>query len=212
MTMRLFDLDGTLVDSSGIWLQIDLDFTARRGLPHTQEYHDYVAHTTAPTAAQFTKDYYHLRESVEEIMQEWRDQALFEYAHNIAAKPHVRAYLAQCRAQGERMAVLTSSEPELCRATLARNDLAQYFDALFFAQEIGLEKRERTLFCEVAERLGLSTGECTLYDDSPIACRSAKDAGMRVIGVYDAIFSDAEADMRGFCDGYIRDFSELIEN
>ena len=29
--MLFFDLDGTLVDSSGIWLQIDLDFTARRG-------------------------------------------------------------------------------------------------------------------------------------------------------------------------------------
>ena len=54
--MLFFDLDGTLVDSSGIWLQIDLDFTARRGLAHTQEYHDFVIHSTAPVAAQFTKD------------------------------------------------------------------------------------------------------------------------------------------------------------
>ena len=47
--MLFFDLDGTLVDSSGIWLQIDLDFTARRGLAHTQEYHDFVIHSTAPS-------------------------------------------------------------------------------------------------------------------------------------------------------------------
>lgn len=73
--MLFFDLDGTLVDSSGIWLQIDLDFTARRGLAHTQEYHDFVIHSTAPVAAQFTKDYYHLPESADEIIAEWSAQA-----------------------------------------------------------------------------------------------------------------------------------------
>ncbi|MFR4878597.1 MAG: hypothetical protein ACLUBZ_17135 [Ruthenibacterium lactatiformans] len=41
--MLFFDLDGTLVDSSGIWLQID-GFTARRGLAHTREYHVSVLH------------------------------------------------------------------------------------------------------------------------------------------------------------------------
>ena len=88
--MLFFDLDGTLVDSSRIWLQIDLDFTARRGLPHTQEYHDFVAHTTAPVAAQFTKDYYHLSESAEEIMAEWYAQALKEYTHHIEADVYKR--------------------------------------------------------------------------------------------------------------------------
>ena len=210
--MLLFDLDGTLVDSSGIWLQIDLDFTARRGLPHTQEYHDFVAHTTAPTAAQFTKDYYHLSESPEEIMQEWSDQALYEYSHNIQPKPHVRAYLEQCRASGEEMAVLTSSAPELCRATLEKNDLRRYFKRLFFAQEFGLEKRDPALFCAVAQELNVSTQDCLLYDDSPVACRGAKAAGLQVIGVYDAIFASDEESMRTFCDGYIHDFSELLHS
>ncbi len=208
--MLLFDLDGTLVDSSGIWLQIDLDFTARRGLPHTKEYHDFVAHTTAPAAARFTKDYYHLSESPEEIMQEWSDQALYEYSHNILPKPYVRTYLEQCRAAGEEMVILTSSAPELCRATLKKNDLAPYFSRLFFAQEFGLEKRDPALFHAVARELNTTPEACLLYDDSPVACRGAKEAGFQVTGVYDHIFSDHEAEMRSFCDCYIRDFSELL--
>lgn len=208
--MLLFDLDGTLVDSSGIWLQIDLDFTARRGLPHTQEYHDFVAHTTAPTAAQFTKEYYQLNESAEEIMQEWSNQALYEYSHNIQPKPHVRTYLDQCRAAGENMAVLTSSAPELCRATLEKNDLLRYFNHLFFAQEFGLEKRDPALFQAVAQKLDVQATDCLLYDDSPVACRGAKDAGLQVIGVYDPIFAADEENMRAFCDSYIYDFSELL--
>lgn len=209
--MLLFDLDGTLVDSSGVWLQIDRDFTARRGLPHTREYHDFVAHTTAPTAAQFTKEYYHLEESAEEIMAEWSRQALYEYSHTIEAKPHVRSYLAQCRAAGEQMAVVTSSAPELCRAALKRNQLAEYFSQLFFAQEIGLEKRDPELFRTVATRLGTAPTACTLFDDSPVACRGAKAAGMTVICVYDALFSETEAEMRRLCDGYIHDFSERMQ-
>ncbi len=208
--MLLFDLDGTLVDSGGVWLQIDLDFTARRGLPHTQEYHDFVAHTTAPTAAQFTKEYYQLPESAEKIMAEWSNQALYEYAHTIPAKPHVRAYLDQCLRNGAEMAVLTSSAPELCRATLKRNDLSRYFRRLFFAQEIGLEKGDPALFRTVAEALGHTPEACVLYDDSPVSCRSAKEAGLKVIGVYDALFAAHEPELRALCNGYIRDFGELL--
>lgn len=208
--MLLFDLDGTLVDSSGIWVQIDLDFTARRGLPHTQEYHDFVAHATAPTAAQYTKDYYGLPESPQEIMDEWFRQALYAYSHTIAPKPHARAYLDQCRAVGERMAIITSSAPELCRATLEKNGMADYFERLFFAQEMGIEKQDPALFRAAADALHLPAEDCTLLDDSPLACRSAKEAGLSVIGVYDEIFAAAEGEMRSVCDRYIRDFSELL--
>ena len=210
--MLLFDLDGTLIDSSGIWLQIDLDFTARRGLPHTQEYHDFVAHATAPTAAQFTKDYYNLSESVEEIMREWSEQALHEYTCNIPAKPHVQAYLEQCRLKGERMAIVTSSEPRLCRASLKKNGLEHYFERLLFAQEIGIEKQNPALFQRVAQMLNVPCAACLVYEDSPLACRGAKDAGMMVVGVYDALFSAAETAMRALCDRYILDFGELLQS
>ena len=58
--MYLFDFDGTLVDSNGVWVEIDNGFLARRGLTPTREYSDTVGHSIFPIAAQFTKDYYHL--------------------------------------------------------------------------------------------------------------------------------------------------------
>ena len=35
--MYLFDFDGTLVDSNGVWVEIDNGFLARRGLTPTRE-------------------------------------------------------------------------------------------------------------------------------------------------------------------------------
>ena len=115
--MYLFDLDGTLIDSNGIWAEVDRTFLARRGYPYTKEYYEGVAHTIFHLAAVFTKEYCHLSESTEEIMAEWMELAKDNYAH-VALKPHVREYLEKLRAQGERMAVFTSCVPAHCKTAL----------------------------------------------------------------------------------------------
>ena len=43
--MLIFDLDGTLLDSNGVWLEVDKTFLARRNAPYTKEYYEGVAHT-----------------------------------------------------------------------------------------------------------------------------------------------------------------------
>ena len=97
--MFFFDLDGTLIDSNGIWKQIDKDFLARRNIPYTKEYYDGVAHTALPMAAVFTKEYCHLEESCEEIIAEWMEMSRDAYSR-VPVKPGVRAYLKQCKAEG----------------------------------------------------------------------------------------------------------------
>ena len=70
--MIFFDLDGTLIDSNGVWLQVDHTFLGRRGLEITPEYTYTVGHSIFPVAARFTKEYYHLADTPEDIMAEWR--------------------------------------------------------------------------------------------------------------------------------------------
>ena len=67
--MKLFDLDGTLIDSNGIWVDVDLRFLGRHGLTPTEEYTYAVGHSIFPVAAEFTRDYYGLDLTPEEIME-----------------------------------------------------------------------------------------------------------------------------------------------
>ena len=53
--MLIFDLDGTLIDSNGVWVEVDKTFLARRGAPYTKEYYEGVAHTILKNCAIFTK-------------------------------------------------------------------------------------------------------------------------------------------------------------
>lgn len=209
--MKLFDLDGTLLDSNGIWRDIDIAFLEKRGIPWTEEYNEGVIHAIFPTAAQFTKEFCHLPESPEEIMAEWLEMAREGYARTLSPKDGALEYLAQCARRGERMALFTSAEPSLCRAALDARGFARYLTQVVFAQELGMEKRSPLAFREAAQRLGLPPEQITFFDDSPVACRSAKEAGCTVIGVYDACFASFEAEMRIFCDSYIHSFRELLD-
>ena len=207
--MYLFDLDGTLIDSNGVWKEVDQAFLARRGLPYTKAYYQGVAHTIFPLAAKFTKEYCRLPESCEEIMAEWLELAQDAYAH-VEVKPGVRAFLEQCRAEGRRMAVVTSSIPDHCQTALVRLGLAPYFERITYAQKLGLDKSGPGVWRAAAEENGVCPETCTVFDDSLAACRGAQSAGMRTIGVYDAFFYADEPEMRASCDVYIHSFEELL--
>ena len=207
--MFLFDMDGTLINSNGVWKDVDREFLARRGMEYSRAYYEGVAHTIFPLAAKFTKEFCNLEESCEEIMAEWMELAKDAYA-NVTVKPGVRAYLKQCKAEGRGVALVTSSVPEHCYTAMKKLDLLKYFDTITFAQELGLEKKEPELWREAARRDGVRPEDCTIFDDSLAACQGARRARMRVVGVYDSFFASDEREMRHFCDVYIKSFEELL--
>lgn len=209
-SLFLFDLDGTLLDSNSVWREVDRTFLARRGLPYTHAYYEGVAHSIFPIAAQFTKDFCHLSESCQEIMDEWMDLAGDAYARTVPIKPGVRAYLKQCKNEGRRMAVVTSSLRVHCEAALRRHELDKYFERVTYAQELGLVKQNAEVWRTAAREAGVEPERCTVFDDSLSACRGAREARMRVVGVYDDYYSGDQKEMEGFCDVYIRSFEELL--
>ncbi len=208
--MYIFDLDGTLLDSNQIWMDIDLAFLSRRGLTLTQEYNDFVIHSIFPIAAQFTRDYYHLPDSPEQIMDEWRSMAYTAYSSTIPLKAGAKAYLSRCFQSGGQTALFTASEPVLCRAALERHGLTSLFHHIVFAQELGVEKRAPTAFPLLGKHLGVPLSDCILFDDSPEACARAREAGLTVIGVYDEFFAGAEQAVRAACHRYITGFDQLL--
>ena len=152
--MLLFDLDGTLIDSNGVWLEVDKTFLARHGFAYSQEYHDGVAHSILQNCAIFTKNYFQMEESCEEIIAEWMDLAKGVY-DAVPLKPHVRAYLDRCKAAGHRMAVFTACVPEHCQTAVRNHGLDVYFEKIIYAQELGEDKRSPAVFRRAAEKLSV---------------------------------------------------------
>ena len=208
--MLIFDLDGTLLDSNGVWVQVDATFLARRGLAPTKEYTDFVSHSIFPVAAQFTREHYGLRETPQQIMDEWMELAREAYEFHAPLKDGAAEFLEHCFQRGEEMALFTASVPELGRLAVKRLGLDRYLSALVFAQELGMEKRSPAAFQAALHKLGKNAAECTMFDDSPKNCAAAKAAGLTAIGVRDDFFGITPAQFEGHCHRYVENFRELM--
>lgn len=209
--MLIFDLDGTLTASNDLWVEVDREFLARRGLRSTREYETAVARSIFPIAAAYTREYYGLSDAPEAIMAEWEELAGAHYRHHVPMKPGAAEFLRQCREKGENMSLFTACRPALCQAVMERFGLAQYFTHLVYAEEIGLEKHDPACFLRLSALIGAKPEDCVLFDDSPNNCATALAAGMTAVGVYDGYYAARQEELKGACTRYIRSFEELLE-
>ncbi|HIT32280.1 MAG TPA: HAD family phosphatase [Candidatus Enterenecus stercoripullorum] len=208
--MYLFDLDGTITDSNGLWVEVDLEFLSRRGLTMTREYEDVVGRSIFPAAAQFTREYYRLPDRPEDIMAEWEALAAHHYRDLVLLKPGARAFLDQCRWEGRDMALFTACRPALCRLVLDRFQLTEYFLHIVYAEEMGLDKHDPRCFARLSQLLGVPPETCTLFDDNPSNCATARAAGMAAVGVYDPFYDHRQEELQSVCTRYVRSLEELV--
>ena len=83
----IFDMDGTLLDSTSLWHDIDRAFFEKRGMEIPEEYAQHIVHLGLKQAAVYTKETYGIKESVQEIMDEWHKMSIDMYRYNVELKP-----------------------------------------------------------------------------------------------------------------------------
>ncbi|MDR1581280.1 MAG: HAD family phosphatase [Synergistaceae bacterium] len=208
MKAYIFDLDGTLVDSTGVWEQIDVDFLNKREIPAPPDYASIVAPMSFREAAEYTIARFHLPDAPDALCGEWFDMALYAYGHTIKLKPNVREYLTALASRGKKLAIATSSTPQLYDAVLRNLDIPHFFDAVCSADEVGCGKSRPDIFVLAAKKLGVSPHDCAAFEDVLQAVQSAKNAGMTVYGVYDEASKADWEEIKKIADGAFIDFKD----
>ena len=179
----IFDLDGTLLDSTGVWDGILAHCLSERGLGCPEDYVAEVCSRSFAEAADYTIARFGLDERPERLIEEWNALSLDEYANRVRLLPGALDYLQRLSAQGVRLAVATSLPERLYRPCLERLGIAGMFGALCSTDETGKGKAEPDLFLLAAGRLGVDIGSCAVFDDTLDAVRAARSAGMLAVAV-----------------------------
>lgn len=206
----IFDLDGTLLDSMGMWEQLDADFLARRGLPVPPGYTAAVSTMNFPEAAAYTIRTLGLSETPEAIIREWNSMVSDAYKHKIRLKPYAREYLAFLRKHRVRCGVATALSPELYSPVLKQNGIFSLFSAFTDVSEVRRGKSFPDIYLLAAKRLGTPPNRCAVFEDVLPGILGAKAAGMAAYGVWDAAASRDEDAIRSTADRYILSFTELL--
>lgn len=210
MKAYIFDLDGTLLDSMSLWAQIDADFLKKRGLPVPPDYMEAVSALGFPEAAAYTIARFELRDTVEALLAEWQEMAVYAYGHTVKLKPGAREVLLALKERGAKLGIATSLPEALYAPALRHHGLWTLFDAICATGEVGRDKTSPDVFLLAAQRLGVRPADCVVFEDLFQAIQSAKAAGMTVYGVYDASAQAHWESIREIADGVIVDFQEAL--
>ncbi len=205
----IFDLDGTLLDSMGVWIQVDETFLLRRGIKMPSDYGAAIAHLGFPSAAAYTRERFSLPESEEAIMAEWHGLAVDAYTHHIEAKPHVRAYLDALREKQIPITAATASQPAFYVPALVRCGLSSYFSHITELAEVRRGKGFPDIYLRAAEKLHMAPRDCAVFEDIAPGVRGALSGGFYTVGVYD-VHCPEPKEVKRLCHRYIRSFSELL--
>lgn len=204
----IFDLDGTLLDSMGVWDQVDIDFLGRRGIEVPDDYMAKVAPMQFRQIAEYTIARFHLPDTPEQLMTEWDEMARVMYATAVEAKPGALEYLQQLKASHARLGVATSLPPQLREPALSHVGMLGLFDAIVSvddADDIG--KDQPDVYLLAADRLCVEPTDCTVFEDLLIGMRSAKSVGMTVWAMHDDSSADDWPEICCLADGVLFDFS-----
>lgn len=206
----IFDFDGTLADSCGVWRKVDEDFFSKRGMDIPEDYDEKICTMNLYQGAVFTKEQYGIKETIEEIIQEWQESAVEQYRENVRLKDHAADYIKILHRRGVKIGLATANTPEFYMPVLEKYDVAKYFTAFADGSDDLPTKDSPEIYMLCAQRLGVSPENCTVYEDIVQGANSALKAGMQVVGVYDDRIKDNRAKMEEICCKYIMDFSEEI--
>ena len=207
----IFDLDGTLVDSMGVWNKIDIDFLGKRSIPLPKNLKDDITHLSFQQTAEYFKDRFKLNESTEDIMNEWHEMAYHEYSKNVKLKAGAKEYLEKLKASGIKIGLATSNSIPLLEATLKSNNIYSLFDAITVTDEVKKSKDNPDIYLLSAKQLNVAPEHCMVYEDILPAVNGAKLAGMKVTAVYDDASMDQMDMLKEKCDLYINNYHELLK-
>ncbi len=207
----IFDMDGTILDSMGIWDEIDKEFLTKRGVEIPDDYMHAISHLSAYNSAVYTIDRFNLTDTPEELISEWIDMAVSKY-NRVSLKKGAKEYIHYLKNNGIKIALATASEMPIIKAGLEEKGILPLIDAITVVSEVERGKGYPDIYIECAKRLGLKDEECMVFEDILNGVKGAVSGGFKTIAVYDKYSIDAKEEIMSLADRYIYDFTEMIQN
>ena len=206
----IFDMDGTILDSIGVWDKIDHDYLASRGIEVPEDYARAISSLTSVECAKYSIERFDLSDSVEDLINEWEERALFEYSNNLSLKKGAKEYIERLKEKNIKIALATSSSKNLYEAALKHTGVYDLFDAFISTDNTKNGKGEPEVYLLAAQMLGVPIENCIIFEDVPHAVKGAKKSGAKVCAVFDKRWEEDEETLKNLADEYIKSFKELL--
>ncbi len=207
----LFDLDGTVVDSMGVWHDIDKEYFEKCNIPLTFEYQKEIEGLSFYETAVHTQRKYVPWISPEKLMEDWNRMAYDHYANKVKPKDGIADFLEYLREHGIKMGIATSNSEYLCRATLESNGLIGYFDSILTGEQGCAGKPSPDVYLNSAKALNVEPSRCLVFEDIVKGIIAGKRAGMTTVAVHDDYSTYQWEEKKETADHSIMSYKEIMD-
>ncbi len=207
----IFDLDGTVLDSTDVWRQIDKEFFGKRNIPMPANYDKIIAPMGFEKAAIYTVKAFGLPEKPEDIVAEWQKMSQEKFSSQIKLKPGAEKYLHKLKQRGIILCVATASQESMFAPALKNNNIFHLFDYITTVKEVERGKGFPDVYLKAAEKAGVNVEDCVVFEDIYQGVMAAKDGGFFVVAVYDKGSDTDKEKIKKVSDKFIYDYAEIDE-
>jgi HAD superfamily hydrolase (TIGR01509 family) len=178
----VFDCDGLLVDTEPCWTVAETELFARRGLPFGPAQKALVIGKSIRAVAETMAEVFDEPGSGPAIEVELLDMVTEVVSSHARAMPGAHE-LVEMAASAVPLAVASNSPRQLLEAALARGGFSGTFSTSIAADEVAEPKPDPEMYLAACRLLGTDPAAALAFEDSMTGLRSARAAGVRVVGV-----------------------------
>lgn len=206
----VFDCDGTLLDSMGVWHGLQNELAERAGGTLTAEDVAALAPMSIPECGAFFHERFGLGESDREVVGMIDEYMLDFYRHRAESRPGALEFVQGLAQAGAHLTVASSSPKPYLMAGIERCGFAPYLERVLSVEDVHSTKREPDVWDRgsrdhgnvQATDLGASRIPHTPSARSP-------GAGYRTLGIYDSDDAGTWDALQASAEHAIRSFEDL---
>lgn len=225
----IFDMDGTLINSIGIWNDIDEELIKTIGngeidnidiaKQRDEKLKEYSKSEDAYLEyCDFLKNKYNANISKEEIKRLRYEIAENYLREKVKYKPNAEKVLKYLKEKGFILAIATTTNEHTIeiykkynKNIIDKANLEDIFSIIYSKNEVKNLKPNPEVHYKILKELTLKPEECLIIEDSIIGVEAANNANIDVVAIYDK-YSDCDRERINKLSQYqFKDFNEMLE-
>lgn len=208
----IFDMDGLLLDTELLYIELCEELTAELGYPLPREaFIKCIGRDDRDSAVVF-RSYAGEDFPAEYVRTEMvgRIQRAIEM-RGAPTKPGATEILTRLHEAGIPTSIATSTYRDSAEFRIASAGWTGLFDTFTFGNEVKVGKPAPDVFLLAASRLGAEPSRCVVLEDSFNGLRAARAAGMTSVWVPDLLTAQTNPEIVPYADHIVKDLYEACE-
>ena len=224
----IFDLDGTLIDSIGIWNIVDrelIKYISNNNIVdlniiqkirdnffinnyNGNIYYDY---------CKLLKKMYKSKYNAEYILKIRNNISNKYLVNQIDFKPYAAEFLYLLKNMGYKIVLATNSEMAQINIYKKNNNINSkinfndFFNLIVCSDDISKKKPDPEIYNKVIETLGVKSSDCLVIEDSLVGVKSAHNAKIDVVCIYDKYSENDKNEIINLSNYYFNDYKSMID-